>query len=92
LAGLGGVDASLDEESREAADRICKSTDYLSSFKPFGILWMLTTVSMAFVVSSPDRRVAIINAVHELFSLLLFKIRPVVMHQTFNLLTDGIGQ
>jgi hypothetical protein len=41
---------------------------------------------------SPDRRVAIINAVHELFSLLLFKIRPVVMHQTFNLLTDGIGQ
>ena len=28
---------SLDED-REAADEICKYTDYLSSFKAFGIL------------------------------------------------------
>ena len=47
---------------------------------------------MTFAISSPERRVAIVNAVHELFSLLPFKIGSVVMHQTFNLLTGGIRQ
>lgn len=92
LIGLGDGDPYLLLESQEAAEGICKSIEHLSVFKPFGVMFVLTTAFTAFGISSTERRMWIVTVVRELFNQFPIITGPLVMQWGFNRFTAGLGE
>ena len=91
LTGLGEDGTSLATESQEAAEGICRSIEHLSAFKPFGVLFVLSTSFAAYGVSSTERREWIIEAVRALFHHFPVSTGPYTMQIGFSMFTAGLG-
>ncbi|KAF2101351.1 hypothetical protein NA57DRAFT_72794 [Rhizodiscina lignyota] len=89
LTRLGAATTETDREINTASVNICKSTNFMRSFGPFGVIWVLMVMTCAYGVSSPERQDWIQNELKELFGRLPMKMNPISMLVGFDTLSGG---
>ena len=90
LARVGDTDPLLAQETQSAADNICKSFEYIRLLKPIGVLSAILWASMAFGVSSTERRAQIIMKLKELLEPLPVSIGASEMQNIFSVTTGHL--
>jgi hypothetical protein len=83
-------DSCLAQDIQSAAEKICRSIEYLSRLKPVGVPSLTLQVSMAFGVSSTKRRAQLVKEMKRLFEGLPVEIGPCRMEYIFNFMTGRL--
>lgn len=89
LMRLQMSDSTLETERVEAAENICKSIYNMRSFRPFGVMWGLRTLTDAFAVSSLERQEWITEEFDDLYSPMPIRLGPLSMQVGFDYMTGG---
>ncbi|KAE9381134.1 hypothetical protein N431DRAFT_490578 [Stipitochalara longipes BDJ] len=89
LSNLGDEDPSLDEESQIAVNHVCRSLEYWRQLKPLGSMSSQLFASVAFGVSSPERREQLFLELEDLYDMLPQTVSHNTMQAVFEIITTG---
>lgn len=89
LERLGTSNKTLEAESKEFAENICRSTYFMRSFAPLGTIWTLWPLVAAFALSDWQRQEWILGEYDNLFGSLPCKVGPLSMQVAFDVFTGG---